>query len=260
METEKLLKHPPVNNAFYDDLGERWYQDDGHIIALLRAEAKLKLTYLRGIFEETQLSIGSSILDIGCGAGFISNELARDGFQLYGLDQSGGSLAVAARHAPPTTRISYTVGEAYHLPYASESFDSVLLLDILEHVDDPARMLAEASRVLKPKGLLFFHTFNRTLLSRFFAIEAVSFVARDSPKNFHVWNLFIKPEELKEMLQPLGLRVKSMRGIKPVLSHWPLWSSILKRQVHKDFAFSFTSSLSLGYIGYAQKFAATPDL
>jgi 2-polyprenyl-6-hydroxyphenyl methylase/3-demethylubiquinone-9 3-methyltransferase len=244
---------PAVNNQFYDDLGERWYNDDEHIIALLRAESVLKLDYVRGILQQNRLGPGTRVLDIGCGAGFLSNGLAADGYHVTGIDQSAGSLAVAQRHAPRRSQVNYRTADAYQLPFADHSFDSVLMMDFLEHVDKPERAIAEASRVLKPQGLLIFYTFNRTLPAKFLAIHAVELIARDCPKHFHVWHLFIKPEELSEMAAKADLMVRAFQGLRPRFLQWPFWASLLRRRVHPDFAFQFTGSLRLGYMGYAVK-------
>lgn len=245
-----------MNNQFYDELGERWYNDDEHIIALLRAESRLKLDYVRSTLKAHQLGAGTRILDIGCGAGFLSNGLAADGYTVTGVDQSAGSLTVAQRHVPQEGSVLYKPADAYALPFADGSFDAVLMMDFLEHVDEPARAIAEAARVLRPQGILIFYTFNRTLVARFFAIHAVELIARDCPKNFHVWHLFIKPQELKEMAARAALSVIAFQGLRPRVLQWPFWSSLLKRRVHPEFSFQFTSTLKLGYMGYAIKLAS----
>lgn len=81
-----LKRKAEINNLFYDDLGERWYNDDEHIIALLRAESKIKIDYVKRVLAEQKVKAGSRILDIGCGAGFISNDLASHGWAVSGTD------------------------------------------------------------------------------------------------------------------------------------------------------------------------------
>jgi len=242
-----------VNNQFYDELGERWYNDDEHIIALLRAESRLKLAYVKQVLQEHQIGPGARLLDVGCGAGFLSNGLAADAYEVFGLDQSADSVAVARRHAPKAAKVHYDAGNAYSLTYPDASFDAVLLMDFLEHVDEPARAIREASRVLRAGGLMVFYTFNRTVIAKYLAIDAVSLIARDCPKHFHVWHLFIKPAELEDMAARAGLTVGGFQGLRPSFLKWPFWSSLLKRKVHPEFDFQFTSSLALGYMGFAVK-------
>lgn len=250
-----------INNRFYDELGERWYNDDRHIVALLRAESRIKLDYVKRILREKAVGPSAKILDIACGAGFISNDLARTGWQVSGVDLSESSLAVAAQHAPHPSNPDYRPANAYDLPFPDESFDVVMLLDFLEHVDEPNRALSEAKRVMKPHGILLFYTFNRTQMSRFLAIRAVELIARDCPKNFHVWRLFIKPRELDSMLQTLGLQIGPLEGVRPQFLSAAFWSSLLKRSVHKEFVFQYTRDLRLGYLGYAlQDLTNSPNL
>ncbi len=246
-------QEPAVNNDFYDELGERWYQDDEHIIALLRAEAKLKLAYVSEVLTQKGLSTKQKIIDIGCGAGFIANGLAAAGHEVLGIDLSGPSLAVAEKYAPRGAEVRYKKGDGTELSEDSGTYDVALLLDVLEHVDAPEKLIAEAARMVRPGGLVFFHTFNRTQIARFLAIKAVEFLAKDSPKHFHVWHLFIKPSELEAMGSKNGLESLAFRGIKPNILHWPFWSSLLKRRVHPEFSFGFTGSLALGYIGFGVK-------
>lgn len=242
-----------INNAFYDDLDERWYNDDGHIIGLLKAESSKKVVYIRDVFSREGVSLKSKVLDIGCGAGLISNKLAADGYEIFGVDQSAGSVAVARRHAPSNAKVHYSAGDAYALDFADASFDVVMLLDFLEHVDEPDRAIKEASRVLKPGGLMLFYTFNRTLLAGLLAVKAVEFIARDCPKNFHLLRMFIKPVELQEMLRAADLKTLEFKGLRPVIFHWPFFASVITRRVHKGFDFAFTSNLNLGYLGYGKK-------
>lgn len=244
-------KKDEINNQFYDDLGERWYSDDEHIIALLRAEARIKVDYVKRILREQKVKPGSTVLDIACGAGFLSNELARDGWRVSGIDLSANSIEVAARHAATQPKPDYRQGDAYRLPYPDSSFDVALMMDFLEHVDDPKRAVEEAKRVLKPDGLLIFYTFNRTQIARLLAIHAVEFIARDCPKNFHVWRLFIKPQELKTMLQSLGLRSGPFEGLRPRFLTKAFWSTLMRRRVHRDFRFQYCRSLNMGYLGFA---------
>ena len=190
---------------------------------------------------------------MACGAGLISNLLATDGYEIHGIDQSASSIAVAKRHAPAGSNVSYQAGDAFALPYPDQSFDAVMLLDFLEHVEDPGRAILEASRVLKPGGTLIYYTFNRTLIAGLLAVKAVEFIARDCPKNFHLLRMFIKPVELKIMLKVASIDHQEFRGIRPLVFHKAFFASLLKRKVHKDFDFAFTSNLKLGYMGFGRK-------
>jgi len=241
-----------VNNSFYDTLGTRWYEDDAHAIALLRVESRQKLKYVREIFASSNVSMKARILDIGCGAGFVSNPLAREGYSVKGIDLSASSVEVAREHAPPGANITYEAQNAYSLQEADASYDVVLMLDFLEHVDEPDRAVREAARVLKPGGLLLFHTFNRTPISNLLAVHGIRFVTKDCPSHVHVYSLFLKPKELQTIGESSGLSIAGWRGIRPKID-FAFFSSLWRRRIHPDFGFTFSSSLGVGYLGYFSK-------
>lgn len=239
----------PVNNALYDTLGRRWYTAHDDPVALLRAESRLRNPW---VVERlmSRFGPGASVLDVGCGAGFLSNHLARAGFRVDGLDASAESLAVAAEY-DETRSVRYRLGDALALPYASASFDAVCAMDFLEHVEDPARVVSEAARVLRPGGLFFFHTFNRNLVAWLVVIKGVEWFVKNTPPDMHVLRLFIKPGELTAMARAVGLEPIELHGSAPVVSR-AFFRMLWTRAVPPDFAFRFTRSTRLAYTGIAE--------
>ncbi|UPT75115.1 MAG: bifunctional 2-polyprenyl-6-hydroxyphenol methylase/3-demethylubiquinol 3-O-methyltransferase UbiG [Elusimicrobiota bacterium] len=235
-----------VDNEFYDELGERWHEGDGHAIALLRAETPTRLAYIREALRTEGIGPGASVLDVGCGGGLISNPLAAAGFRVKGVDLSPRSLEAARSRAPQGAL--YAPGNALSLDEPDGAYDAVLLMDILEHVDEPARAVAEAARVLKPGGALFFHTFNRTPEAWLLAVKGIGFVSHEGPANVHAYGMFIKPRELEAAGAANGLALKDLTGIRPVLGA-PFALSLLRRRVHPEFAFTLTPSTRVGYLG-----------
>lgn len=192
------------------------------------------------------------VLDVGCGAGFLSNHLAREGFDVTGVDASQTSLDVAARY-DETGRARYVLGDALALPFPAGSFDAVCAMDFLEHVEHPATAVAEISRVLKPGGLFFFHTFNRNPVAWLVIIKGVEWFVKNTPKHMHVLRLFIKPSELSKMCLEQGLHVTELHGSEPVVFSWAFWRMLLTRVVPTDFRFRFSRSTLLAYTGYAKQ-------
>jgi 2-polyprenyl-6-hydroxyphenyl methylase/3-demethylubiquinone-9 3-methyltransferase len=125
-------------------------------------------------------------------------------------------------------------------------------MDILEHVEEPNKLIEEAARVLLPGGLFFFHTFNRNFLSYLLVIKGVDIFVKNAPKNMHVYQLFITPDELKVLCQNAGLNTDLMLGFAPTLNK-SFWQLMLTRKVPNNFSFHFTKSLSTGYCGIATK-------
>lgn len=248
MEREKT---PPINNAFYDDLKEKWHNCSDHPIALLRAENQLRNPWIQKIIK-SHFKQPCKVLDIGCGGGFLTNYLAEKGHRVSGIDLSSESLEIAKKH-DQTKRVAYQRASACELPFENHSFDAVCAMDLLEHVKTPALVVREASRILKKGGLFFFHTFNRNFLSYFMVIKAVEWCFANAPENLHVYPLFLKPKELKQMCQNHQMTVVEIKGMRPCYKNRSFWKMVFQRTVDDDFSFVFTSSLKTGYTGYAKK-------
>lgn len=240
-----------INNDFYDGLEGDWYTAQDHPIALLRAENAERAPWVE---KEIAKNLEGSlyILDVGCGGGFLSNHLAHAGHQVTGIDLSENSLKIAKRY-DQTGSVSYLQADAYALPFKNAKFDVVCAMDILEHVENPANLIAEASRVLRPGGLFFFHTFNRNWKSRLLVIKGVDWFVKNAPKNMHVYELFITPEELRELFQDKGLDVEKFLGFVPCLKQKALWKLLMTGKISPHFKFKFVKSLSTGYCGFAIK-------
>jgi len=235
-----------VDNSIYETLGERWYTAQDDPVALLRAEGRVKHAWILERIEGAK-----SVLDVGCGAGFLTNEFAQKGMTVKGIDMSEDSLRVARAH-DETQSVDYLVGDAYHLPFPDGYFDVVTAMDFLEHVEEPDRVVKECARVLKPGGQFFFHTFNRNPLAWLVIIKFVEWFVKNTPKHMHILRLFIKPRELAMYCALAGLKVSEMTGIRP------MWSTIGLRDfwsghVPVGMKFTLTKSTMLSYMGVAKK-------
>ncbi len=240
-----------VNNAVYSTLGSRWYDAEDDPIALLRAEARLRNPWVAEQIEATFGEEPRKVLDIGCGGGFLSNALSALGHTVTGLDQAAESLQIAAAY-DTSGKVKYERGDALSLPYAAHSFDVVCAMDFLEHVEEPARAIAEAARVLTPGGLFFFHTFNRNWLSWLIAIKGVEWFVRNTPKHMHVLRLFLKPSEVKAMCERAGMGDVTVHGSRPKVGR-AFFEMLRTGNVSSDFEFVFTRSTLLGFTGVARR-------
>jgi len=242
-----------INNEFYNDLGERWYTAKADPVALLRAESRLRNPWVIQQIEKYFGNEKCTILDLGCGAGFLSNELAKVGHRVTGVDLSRESLAVAQQY-DRTKSVQYEVMNATQLTFQKESFDIVCAMDFLEHVSEPKRVFQEASRILRKNGLFFFHTFNRNWVSRLIVIKGVEWFVKNTPRNMHIYELFIKPSEVKRFCQESELEVLEMRGVQPRILTTAFWRMLFSGEVGEDFQFTFSSNTLTGYLGIARKF------
>ncbi|HEX5210459.1 MAG TPA: bifunctional 2-polyprenyl-6-hydroxyphenol methylase/3-demethylubiquinol 3-O-methyltransferase UbiG [Pseudolabrys sp.] len=157
---------------------------------------------------------GLRMLDIGCGGGILSEPLARLGAQMVGADPSAENIAVAGAHAKDNDlTVDYRATTAEELAAAGEKFDVVLAMEVVEHVVDVEAFVAICASMVKPGGLMFAATLNRTLKSFALAIVGAEYVLRWLPRGTHQWDKFVTPEELERAIEAGGLRVTGERGV-----------------------------------------------
>ena len=215
----------------FDRLSATWWDASGpmrplHVVNALReAHIGARVAARFGKSGPAPLA-GVRILDIGCGAGLLCEPLARRGARVTGVDPSTGNVPAARIHAArERLAIDYRVGEPEAALRDDERFDVVLLLEVVEHVDDPAGLVGRAARHVAPGGLLFVSTIDRTWRSFAFAIVGAEYVFRVLPRGTHDWRRFVRPRELAAAAEEAGLELADLRGMHylPVL-HRASWT------------------------------------
>lgn len=157
---------------------------------------------------------GLRILDIGCGGGILSEPLARLDATVVGADASQSNIAVARAHAAQSgLAIDYRDATAESLADAGETFDLVLAMEVVEHVADVGLFVDRAAAMVRPGGLMFVATFNRTLTALALGIVAAEYILRWVPRGTHQWGKFVTPQELRTALTRNGLRVVNQSGV-----------------------------------------------
>jgi 2-polyprenyl-6-hydroxyphenyl methylase/3-demethylubiquinone-9 3-methyltransferase len=185
---------------------------------------------------------GLRILDVGCGAGLMCEPLASRGARVVGIDAAANNIAAARLHAAAGgVQIEYRVGEPQAALHDGESFDVLLLLEVVEHVGDVPAFVRDAVAHLAPGGLLLASTINRTPRSWLAAIVGAEVVFRVLPRGTHRWSQFVRPEELAQAAAACGLTGSECRG----MAYLPA--------VHRAW---WTRSLSVNYIASFGKPAA----
>ncbi len=245
-----MLQKSLINNDIYKSLSDKWYTGNDYV-ALLRSEAKARNPYIKEKILQT-FSKDCKILDVGCGGGLLCNDLASISNNIIGIDMHEEPLVIARKYNA-LNNVKYVQGNALQLPFANETFDVVCILDVLEHVDSYEIALSEASRVLKKGGLLFFHTFNRNLFTKYFVIKAMEWFVKGTPKHLHVYQLFIKPHELLSYLNKLNCKVVDIKGLNPKFTLKNIFKLLVKNEVDEHFSFNFSNLLHAGYLGFSQK-------
>jgi 2-polyprenyl-6-hydroxyphenyl methylase / 3-demethylubiquinone-9 3-methyltransferase len=157
---------------------------------------------------------GLRMLDIGCGAGLLSEPLARLGADMVGADPAEENIEVARAHAEESgVAVDYRATTAEALAQAGERFDVVLAMEVVEHVADVDLFVETCATMVKPGGLMIAATLNRTLKSFALAIVGAEYVLRWLPRGTHQWDKFITPEELERSIEQSGLQVIGERGV-----------------------------------------------
>jgi 2-polyprenyl-6-hydroxyphenyl methylase/3-demethylubiquinone-9 3-methyltransferase len=157
---------------------------------------------------------GLRMLDIGCGGGILSEPLARLGASVVGADPSENNIAVARHHAEQSgLSIDYRNVAAEALATAGETFDVVLAMEVVEHVADLGLFVEVAAGMVKPGGLLFVATLNRTVKSFALAIVGAEYILRWLPRGTHQWDRFVTPNELEIAIEQAGMQVKAETGV-----------------------------------------------
>jgi 2-polyprenyl-6-hydroxyphenyl methylase/3-demethylubiquinone-9 3-methyltransferase len=153
---------------------------------------------------------GRTALDVGCGAGLLTEPLARLGAHVTGIDAAPELIEAARTHAGMSgLSIRYVAGEVGAL---EGQYDLVTALEVVEHVADPASFVRTLADRLAPGGLLVMSTPNRTGLSKLLTITLAEGTGR-IPKGTHDFDQFLAPQELTDLLAAAGLTVTATRGI-----------------------------------------------
>ncbi|ACB95633.1 bifunctional 2-polyprenyl-6-hydroxyphenol methylase/3-demethylubiquinol 3-O-methyltransferase UbiG [Beijerinckia indica] len=223
--------------ARFDRVGGAWWDPQGPMAAL-HAFNPVRIAYLRdllcrhfpqdGQFRDRHAAHplqGLRLLDIGCGAGLLSEPLARLGASMTAIDPAPHNIEVARAHAETSgLAIDYRCMRVEDLDPAAECFDAVLTMEVLEHVADVPAFLKYAADLVRPGGLLIAATLNRTLKSFALAIVGAEYILRWVEPGTHQWRQFITPEELTRMLRANGLTLIDRTGASydPLRRQWRL--------------------------------------
>jgi 2-polyprenyl-6-hydroxyphenyl methylase / 3-demethylubiquinone-9 3-methyltransferase len=254
----------PIDNEIYSLQASGWWNED-HFLYLLKTGVNPArfgyfheaLTRQLGLQPETL-----SVLDVGCGGGILSEEFAKIGCHVTGIDPSAPSLETARKHsAMQGLVIEYRQAWGENIPFDANSFDVVICCDVLEHVDDLEKTIHEVARVLKPGGMFCYDTINRTEDSRKANIFAAQDFALTSffPRNTHVWDKFITPEELLSLYEKVGFENRDMTGLNSGLSDLQVAGLLIRRklglltfaELGRRLKFQTGGGLEASYLGWA---------
>lgn len=157
---------------------------------------------------------GLRFLDIGCGGGLLSEPMARMGASVVGADPSEKNVRIAQTHAAESgVTVDYRAVAAEQLAAEGETFDVILNMEVVEHVADVNLFMSTCASMVRPGGLMFVATINRTLKANALAIIAAERILRWLPKGTHSYDKLVRPEELETPLQAGGLEITHRTGV-----------------------------------------------
>jgi 2-polyprenyl-6-hydroxyphenyl methylase/3-demethylubiquinone-9 3-methyltransferase len=158
---------------------------------------------------------GAAVADIGCGGGLLAEGLARAGAHVTAIDLAPAMIEVARLHAAETgLAIDYRLQSAAALAETQTGrFDAVCCMEMVEHVEDPAALVAVLARLLRPGGSLFIATINRTAGAFLKAIVGAEYLLRLVPRGTHEYARLVRPAELARAARPAGLELLEVAGI-----------------------------------------------
>ncbi len=257
-----------IDNEMYSREDFGWWDGDANSTnVLLRYFMNpMRFSYFTKILKQKSSGevSGGKFLDVGCGGGYLCEEFAKTGFDVTGIDPSQNTIRAARAHAAQSClSIDYEEGWAEAIPFGNASFDYVSCCDVLEHVDDVSKTISEIARVLKPGGLFFYDTINRTPASWLVMIKIAQDWKRTSweAPNTHEWKRFVKPSELGSIMKTNNIVMREIKGIVPGSSPLVVWKAIRQRargditryEMGTRFGFKENDDVDVSYMGFATK-------
>lgn len=209
----------------FSELAHKWWDKNSEFKPLHEINP-LRLNYIDGLVALK----GKRVLDVGCGGGILSEAICFKEAAVTGIDLGEKALNVAKLHQLESgAKVHYQLISVEQLATEQPaSFDVVTCMEMLEHVPDPASIVAACAKLVKPGGSVFFSTINRNPKAYLFAVVGAEYLLNLLPKGTHDYAKFIKPSELSSWARQVGLTVSDMCGMSynPLTQHYWLGDDV----------------------------------
>ena len=231
----------PREVAKFEALASRWWDTQGAFKALHDINP-LRLAFV----EATGSLAGQTVLDVGCGGGILAEGMAARGATVTGIDASRAALTTARLHLEESgVAVDYVCATAEQMAHERPGeFDLVTCMELLEHVPEPASVVAACARLARPGGEVIFSTINRNLKAYLLAVIGGEYLLRLLPRGTHDYEKFIRPSELDAWARSTGLTLDELRGL--------IYNPVTRR-------YSLSGDVDVNYLARLRRPAVTGD-
>ena len=224
-KTAQTLNADALELQKFGDVAHKWWDKNSEFKPLHEINP-LRLNWIDGLATLD----GKRVLDVGCGGGILSESMYFKGADVTGIDLGEKAINVAKLHQLDSgAKVNYQLIAVEQLAAEQPaSFDIVTCMEMLEHVPDPAAIVAACAKLVKPGGAVFFSTINRSPKAYLFAVIGAEYILNMLPKGTHDYAKFIKPSELSGWARSAELNVGNMRGMSynPMTQHYSLGDDV----------------------------------
>lgn len=209
----------------FSELAHKWWDKNSEFKPLHEINP-LRLNYIDSLISLKN----KRVLDVGCGGGILAESMYFKDADVMGIDLGEKALNVAKLHQlESAAKVHYQLISVEQLATEQPaSFDVVTCMEMLEHVPDPASIVAACAKLVKPGGSVFFSTINRNPKAYLFAVVGAEYILNLLPKGTHDYAKFIKPSELSSWARQAGLTISGIRGMSynPLTLHYWLGDDV----------------------------------